>query len=455
MTERNEFSGSISPISAFQPIYFTYSENVNSTMHPTLPSLQTITNEANLISSMFPLWETVFYLDLPHELQTKKIINSILHLGGTVESCFNDSVTHILTNRNSLFSPPTSTGSSGSGYGSSGGSSNSMDGSNLSPFSSSSSSSCSSHSSTRSSSGRARKAEKLMELAVSMHHHQHFSQQSHQQDFDQDSLNSEGDILKMAVKMGKKICILDKFLPWLAQRHQYRKKLEQKRPQLKDHSNHSVQIPNRVNSPTNVIHPMNNVSTNNLPPINSFLSSSFPSSQSTNSNIYSNSPSSFSLPFLSLPSPFPNNNHPITFTPFTLSPLPSSLSASPSPPPSLPFSPQRHPVYPTPSHSYVLLVEDQTGSIKPFFKQFSSDYSEFPSAEKIPQVYIYSEFPSVSPFLTYNEAKTVFKKKQERQQLSKNHESKASKKSGWCECCNIKFTCIEEVIFISTIILIN
>jgi len=86
-------------------------------------------------------------------------------------------------------------------------------------------------------------------------------------------------------------------------------------------------------------------------------------------------------------------------------------------------------------------VEDMSGGFKRLVREFLPDKNNQPIG--IPKLHFNVEYPSVSPFLTTEEAALIWKRKEEKK-TNNQDESKQSKKGGWCECCNLKFSDMDE-----------
>jgi len=90
-------------------------------------------------------------------------------------------------------------------------------------------------------------------------------------------------------------------------------------------------------------------------------------------------------------------------------------------------------------HPFILL-EDLEGTFKPLVKEFLPDKYNNSS---IPCIHIDNDTPLLSPFLTSEEARSAWRQKEEKQECREGKD-KAMKKGGWCECCSIKYSNLEE-----------
>lgn len=61
-----------------------------------------------------------------------------------------------------------------------------------------------------------------------------------------------------------------------------------------------------------------------------------------------------------------------------------------------------------------------------------------------PKLNLESTFPLLSPFLSYEEALIVWKKKNEREAAERETPAKPAKKEGWCECCLVKYEDLDQ-----------
>jgi len=90
-----------------------------------------------------------------------------------------------------------------------------------------------------------------------------------------------------------------------------------------------------------------------------------------------------------------------------------------------------------------LIVEDIATNCKPLIKHFSMEKRGHSS---FPKLNLDSTFPLLSPFLSFEEAMLVWKKKSERENNEKasNSSRPQLKKEGWCECCSVKYDDLEQ-----------
>ncbi|PRP77763.1 hypothetical protein PROFUN_14124 [Planoprotostelium fungivorum] len=89
-----------------------------------------------------------------------------------------------------------------------------------------------------------------------------------------------------------------------------------------------------------------------------------------------------------------------------------------------------------------LIVEDTVTNCKPLIKHFSTIEKRGHSC--FPKLNLESTFPLLSPFLSYEEALIVWKKKNEREAAERETPAKPAKKEGWCECCLVKYEDLDQ-----------